>query len=265
MLVGAGLLEPLQTASLLDWRGIVITFVWKQAPFVTLLLAGAMASLDRSTSRRRATSAPRACGCWSSIVLPQVAATLLVGARAVVRDDAVGAVGADDDRRLSPTMITVDMAFRINTYGDYAVANALGVISYAARRRSAPAILPAAHEACAQTRGERAMSARGSRCRLHARASAAARRSLRLRLRALRAARQSRRCGRSPSAGTRRSSCRSPTALRYWERVFRPTGDAMASLGTSVWIAVLTVARRARRLGAGRLRAGAAEAAAARR
>jgi putative spermidine/putrescine transport system permease protein len=28
---------------------------------------------------------------------------------------------------------------------------------------------------------------------------------------------------------------------RYWEQVFRPTGDAMASLGTSVWIAVLTV------------------------
>jgi ABC-type spermidine/putrescine transport system permease subunit II len=28
---------------------------------------------------------------------------------------------------------------------------------------------------------------------------------------------------------------------RYWAQVFRPTGDAMASLGTSVWIAVLTV------------------------
>jgi len=28
---------------------------------------------------------------------------------------------------------------------------------------------------------------------------------------------------------------------RYWEQVFRPTGDAMASLGTSVWIALLTV------------------------
>jgi ABC-type spermidine/putrescine transport system permease subunit II len=28
---------------------------------------------------------------------------------------------------------------------------------------------------------------------------------------------------------------------RYWQQVFRPTGDAMASLGTSVWIAVLTV------------------------
>lgn len=29
--------------------------------------------------------------------------------------------------------------------------------------------------------------------------------------------------------------------LRYWEVVFRPTGDAMASLAMSVWIAVLTV------------------------
>lgn len=28
---------------------------------------------------------------------------------------------------------------------------------------------------------------------------------------------------------------------RYWGQVFRPTGDAMASLGTSVWIALLTV------------------------
>ena len=29
-----------------------------------------------------------------------------------------------------PTMLTVDMAFRINSYGDYGTANALGVISY---------------------------------------------------------------------------------------------------------------------------------------
>ena len=30
----------------------------------------------------------------------------------------------------SPTMMTVDMAFRINAYGDYGTANALGVLSY---------------------------------------------------------------------------------------------------------------------------------------
>ena len=31
----------------------------------------------------------------------------------------------------SPTMITVDMAFRVNSYSDYGVANALGLVSYA--------------------------------------------------------------------------------------------------------------------------------------
>ncbi len=30
----------------------------------------------------------------------------------------------------TPTMMTVDMAFRVNSYGDYPVANAMGVISY---------------------------------------------------------------------------------------------------------------------------------------
>ena len=30
-----------------------------------------------------------------------------------------------------PTMLTVDMAFRINSYSDYGAANALGFVSYA--------------------------------------------------------------------------------------------------------------------------------------
>jgi putative spermidine/putrescine transport system permease protein len=30
----------------------------------------------------------------------------------------------------SPTVVTVDMAFRITAYGDYGVANALGFVSY---------------------------------------------------------------------------------------------------------------------------------------
>ena len=37
------------TVGFLDWRGIVITFVWKQTPFAALMVAGAMAALDRST------------------------------------------------------------------------------------------------------------------------------------------------------------------------------------------------------------------------
>src|SRR5258705_6272285 len=46
VLIGSGLIEPLSAQSMLDWRGIVIAFVWKQAPFVTLLLAGAVAWLE---------------------------------------------------------------------------------------------------------------------------------------------------------------------------------------------------------------------------
>jgi ABC-type spermidine/putrescine transport system permease subunit I len=130
-LVATGILEPLQTASLLDWRGIVITFVWKQAPFVTLMLAGAMASLDRATieaARNLGASRPRV---LVEIVLPQVGQTLLVGlvlsfvTMLSVLSVPMMVAGSQ------PTMLTVDMAFRINSYGDYATANALGVISYA--------------------------------------------------------------------------------------------------------------------------------------
>jgi ABC-type spermidine/putrescine transport system permease subunit I len=129
--VAMGVLDPSQTASLLDWRGIVITFVWKQVPFVTLMLAGAMASLDRSTieaGRNLGASRPRV---LVEIVLPQVGQTLLVGlvlsfvTMLSVLSVPLMVAGSQ------PTMLTVDMAFRINSYGDYATANALGVISYA--------------------------------------------------------------------------------------------------------------------------------------
>jgi putative spermidine/putrescine transport system permease protein len=128
--VGLGLLEPIQTTSLLDWRGIIITFVWKQVPFVTLMLAGAMASLDRATieaGRNLGASRPRV---LVELVLPQVAQTLLVGlvlsfvTMLSVLSVPMMVAGSQ------PTMLTVDMAFRINSYGDYATANALGVVSY---------------------------------------------------------------------------------------------------------------------------------------
>ncbi|NIX76328.1 ABC transporter permease [Microvirga terricola] len=130
-LVATGVLEPLQATSFLDWRGIIITFVWKQVPFVTLMLAGAMASIDRATieaGRNLGASRPRI---LVELVLPQVAQTLLVGlvlsfvTMLSVLSVPMMVAGSQ------PTMLTVDMAFRINSYGDYATANALGVISYA--------------------------------------------------------------------------------------------------------------------------------------
>ena len=128
--VSMGLMEPLQAVSFLDWRGIIATFVWKQTPFVALLLAGALASIDRATleaGRNLGASRPRV---LFELALPQVMPTLLVAlvlsfvTMLSVLSVPMMVAGSQ------PTMLTVDMAFRINAYGDYATANALGVITY---------------------------------------------------------------------------------------------------------------------------------------
>ncbi len=129
VLIGSGLIEPLQAQSLLDWRGIVVAFVWKQAPFVTLLVAGAMASLEtQHVEAARNLGAPRLRVLWD-IVLPQVRGTLLVGlVLSFVTMLSVLSVPLMINPN-SPTMITVDIAYRISTLSDYAVANALCLMS----------------------------------------------------------------------------------------------------------------------------------------
>ena len=129
-LIELGLLTPLQTQSFLDWRGVLITFVWKQTPFVTLMVAGAMASMDRGYIEAARNLGAGRLRILLGIVLPLVRPTLLVGLvlsfvtmRSVLSVPVMINAG-------SPTLITVDMAFRITAYGDYGVANALGTISY---------------------------------------------------------------------------------------------------------------------------------------
>lgn len=128
-LVSADLLTPLETVSWLGWKGIIITFVWKQLAFATLLICGAMAALDQPqilAARNLGASRPRI---LFDIILPQVLPA--IGVALVLSTVTMMSVlsvpmmiGTG-----TPTMITVDMAFRVNSYGDYAVANALGVVS----------------------------------------------------------------------------------------------------------------------------------------
>jgi ABC-type sugar transport system permease subunit len=129
LFVASGLITPLHTVGFLDWRGIVIAFVWKQTPFVTLLLAGAMASIDRGTIEAARNLGASRLRILLEIVLPQAAPTLMVALTlSIVTMMSVLSVPLMIASQ-SPTMITVDMAFRINAYGDYGVANALGLIS----------------------------------------------------------------------------------------------------------------------------------------
>lgn len=129
VLIGGGLIEPLSAQSLLDWRGIVIAFVWKQAPFVTLLLAGAMAAVDIQHIEAARNLGARRWRVLVDIVLPQVRGTLLVGlVLSFVTMLSVLSVPMMINPN-SPTLVTVDIAYRINTHGDYAVANALCLLS----------------------------------------------------------------------------------------------------------------------------------------
>lgn len=129
MLINAGLLTPIETISFLDWRGIVIAFVWKQVPFVALLVAGAMASLDRGTIEAARNLGASRLRILVEIVVPQIATTLLVGlVLSFVTMMSVLSVPLMINAQ-SPTMLTTDIAFRLSAYGDYGVANALGLIS----------------------------------------------------------------------------------------------------------------------------------------
>jgi ABC-type sugar transport system permease subunit len=129
-LVATGVFDAAATQSFLDWRGIIITFVWKQTPFVALMVAGAMAAIDRSGIEAARNLGASRLRILLEIVVPQVRATLMVGLvlsfvtmMSVLSVPLMVSGGA-------PTMLTVDMAYRINSFGDYGVANALGFISY---------------------------------------------------------------------------------------------------------------------------------------
>ena len=131
VLIGGGLIDPLQAQSMLDWRGIVVAFVWKQAPFVTLLLAGAMAAIDRQHIEAARNLGAGRLRVLFGIVLPQARRTLMVGlVLSFVTMLSVLSVPMMINPN-SPTMLTVDIAYRINSHGDYAVANALCLRSLA--------------------------------------------------------------------------------------------------------------------------------------
>jgi putative spermidine/putrescine transport system permease protein len=125
-----GVVDVASLSGLLDWRGIIVTFVWKETPFVALLASGAMAGLDRAGIEAARNLGAGGLRILVEILLPQVAGVMAVGLiLAFVTMLSVLSVPIMISGG-SPTMITVDMAFRVNSYSDYGTANALGFISY---------------------------------------------------------------------------------------------------------------------------------------
>jgi putative spermidine/putrescine transport system permease protein len=125
-----GLVDAAGLSGLLDWRGIIVIFVWKQTPFVALLVSGAMAALDRAGIEAARNLGAGGLRVLVEILLPQVTGVMTAGLiLAFVTMLSVLSVPIMISGG-SPTMITVDMAFRVNSYSDYGVANALGFVSY---------------------------------------------------------------------------------------------------------------------------------------
>src|SRR5215470_19492725 len=68
-----GLVDVANLSGLLDWRGIIVTFVWKETPFVALLVSGAMAALDRAGIEAARNLGAGSLRILVEILLPQIA------------------------------------------------------------------------------------------------------------------------------------------------------------------------------------------------
>jgi putative spermidine/putrescine transport system permease protein len=119
---------PLQ---LLDWKGLTFGFVWKQAPFMTLIVLSGFKMVDDTYIEAARSVGARLPQVIVRILVPMSLATISV-AVILAFTSTVGTftlpymlIGGK-----VPTTLTVDIAHRVTYFGDYGVANALGTLAY---------------------------------------------------------------------------------------------------------------------------------------
>ena len=120
--------NPLQ---LFNWIGLVFGFVWKEAPFMILIILGGFQMINNSYIEAAKSVGAKLPQIITKVLIPMNKPTILI-AVTLVFCSLVGCfsfpymlIGGK-----SPVTITVDIAHRVNYFGDYGVANALGVFSY---------------------------------------------------------------------------------------------------------------------------------------
>ena len=120
--------NPLQ---LFNWIGLTFGFVWKEAPFMILIICGGFQMIDNSYIEAARSVGAKLPQIITKVLIPMNKPTILI-AVTLVFCSLVGCfsfpymlIGGK-----SPVTITVDIAHRVNYFGDYGVANALGVFSY---------------------------------------------------------------------------------------------------------------------------------------
>lgn len=119
---------PLQ---LFNIQGLVLSFVWKQAPFMALIILGGFQMIDDAYIEAARSVGANIFQVIIKVLVPMSRASIAV-AVILAFTSTIGTftlpfmlIGGK-----VPTTVTVDIAHRVTYFGDYGVANALGVLSY---------------------------------------------------------------------------------------------------------------------------------------
>jgi len=130
-LAQVGLLNMEAPLQLLNWKGLAFGFVWKQAPFMTLILLSGFEMVDDTYIEAARSVGAKLPQVIIRILVPMSRATISV-ALILAFTSTVGTftlpymlIGGK-----VPTTVTVDIAHRVTYFGDYGVANALGTLAY---------------------------------------------------------------------------------------------------------------------------------------
>ncbi|MEJ2555835.1 MAG: ABC transporter permease subunit [Anaerolineae bacterium] len=119
---------PLQ---LFNMQGLVLSFVWKQAPFMTLIILGGFQMIDDAFVEAARSVGANLLQVIVKVLVPMNRASISV-AIILAFTSTIGTftlpfmlIGGK-----VPTTVTVDIAHRVTYFGDWGVANALGVLTY---------------------------------------------------------------------------------------------------------------------------------------
>lgn len=126
-----GLIDLSTPLQLFNFQGLVLSFVWKQAPFMALIILGGFQMIDNAYIEAARSVGANIIQIIIKILLPMSRASIAV-AVILAFTSTVGTftlpfmlIGGK-----TPTTVTVDIAHRVTYFGDYGVANALGVFTY---------------------------------------------------------------------------------------------------------------------------------------
>lgn len=119
---------PLQ---LFNMAGLVVSFVWKQAPFMTLIILGGFQMIDNTYIEAARSVGANIFQVILKILVPMSRASIAVAViLAFTSTISTFTLPFMLIGGKVPTTVTVDIAHRVTYFGDYGVANALGVFSY---------------------------------------------------------------------------------------------------------------------------------------